>query len=135
MWASPARLFPGPQLFVRYSDYGYPDSDHLYSYFDYPYPLYPGHKRNYYRMFSHETLYRSGTRSTALPGVLGVLTRGTVSQGHSLGLAAAVRQLLAAGGWRALWRGLGARTLSLAGTMTVVPVVIGGLSGLVLAAP
>jgi hypothetical protein len=97
--------------------------------------LYPGHKRNYYRMPSHETLYRSGTRSTALPGVLGALTRGTVSQGHSLGLAAAVRQLLAAGGWRALWRGLGARTLSLAGTMTVVPVVIGGLSGMVLPVP
>ena len=56
-------------------------------------------------------------------------------QGHSLGLAAAVRQLLAAGGWRALWRGLGARTLSLAGTMTVVPVVIGGLGGLVLPVP
>jgi hypothetical protein len=56
-------------------------------------------------------------------------------QGHSLGLAAAVRQLLAAAGWRALWRGLGARTLSLAGTMTVVPVVIGGLGGLVLPVP
>jgi hypothetical protein len=54
-----------------------------------------------------------------------------VPQGHSLGLADAVRQLLAAGGWR----GLGARTLSLAGTMTVVPVVIGGLSGMVLPVP
>jgi hypothetical protein len=51
-------------------------------------------------------------------------------QGHGVSLREAVRSLLAAGGWTQLWRGLGARTLSLAGTMTVVPVVAEVLSGL-----
>ena len=36
----------------------------------------------------------------------------------------AVQQLLQAGGYKELWRGLGARTMSLAGTFTVVPIVM-----------
>ena len=33
-------------------------------------------------------------------------------------------ELLSIGGWKELWRGLIPRTVSLAGTMTVVPLVL-----------
>ena len=49
-------------------------------------------------------------------------------QGHNLPLRIAYSNIIAEGGWRELWRGLGARTLSLAGTMTVVPIVISALA-------
>lgn len=49
---------------------------------------------------------------------------GAYQQGHGVSFRGAVSDLLAAGGWRELWRGLPARTLSLCGTMTVVPIVM-----------
>ncbi len=45
-------------------------------------------------------------------------------QGTGLSLRSAVTELYRIGGFREFWRGLGARTLSLAGTMTVVPFVL-----------
>ena len=47
-------------------------------------------------------------------------------QGHGVSLKQAYSDLLKAGGgsWKELWRGLGPRTASLAGTMTVVPMVL-----------
>ena len=45
-------------------------------------------------------------------------------QGHGVSFVTAVQQLLQAGGYKELWRGLGARTMSLAGTFTVVPIVM-----------
>ena len=49
-------------------------------------------------------------------------------QGHGLGVHKAIQELLAVGGPRELWRGLVARTLSLAGTLTVVPIVLDALA-------
>ena len=45
-------------------------------------------------------------------------------QGHGVDFRTAIQQLLDAGGYKELWRGLGARTVSLAGTFTVVPIVM-----------
>jgi len=49
-------------------------------------------------------------------------------QGHGVSLQKACFDMYSQGGWRAFWRGLVARTVSIAGTMTVVPLVIGGLA-------
>jgi len=49
-------------------------------------------------------------------------------QGHGVGLQKACFEMYRQGGWRAFWRGLVARTVSIAGTMIVVPLVIGGLA-------
>ena len=46
-------------------------------------------------------------------------------QGHGVDFRTALQQLLdGPGGMKELWRGLGARTFSLAGTFTVVPIVM-----------
>ena len=49
-------------------------------------------------------------------------------QGHGKDLRTAVGDLYRIGGVREFWRGLGARTVSLAGTMTVVPLVLRALA-------
>ena len=46
-------------------------------------------------------------------------------QGQGVGLRQAVKDLTKVDGWRGLWRGLLPRTVSLAGSMTVIPIVIG----------
>lgn len=51
-------------------------------------------------------------------------------QGHSVSFRKAVRDILAIDGWKGFWRGLGARTVSLAGTFTVVPIMLHILSPL-----
>jgi len=48
-------------------------------------------------------------------------------QGHGVGLQKACCEIYRQGGWRAFWRGLVARTCSIAGTMTVVPLVMNWL--------
>lgn len=50
-------------------------------------------------------------------------------QGHGVKLRQAVTDIYQQGGLRAFWRGLIARTLSIAGTMAVVPMVIDALGG------
>jgi hypothetical protein len=49
-------------------------------------------------------------------------------QGHSVSPTAAFREITALDGWTGLWRGLAARTVSLAGTFTVVPILLYYLS-------
>mmetsp|Transcript_135754 Transcript_135754/g.234659 ORF Transcript_135754/g.234659 Transcript_135754/m.234659 type:complete len:128 (-) Transcript_135754:102-485(-) len=50
-------------------------------------------------------------------------------QGRGVGLQRACSEIYREGGFKAFWRGLLARTLSIAGTMTVVPVVVDALGG------
>jgi hypothetical protein len=45
-------------------------------------------------------------------------------QGHGVSAAVAVRDISQRYGWRGFFRGLGARTFSLAGTFTIVPLVL-----------
>lgn len=49
-------------------------------------------------------------------------------QAHSIGLVAAIRGITARDGHIGLWRGLLARTVALAGTFTVVPIIVNILS-------
>ena len=49
-------------------------------------------------------------------------------QGHGVGLKTAIQDLYQIGGFSEFWRGLVARTVSLAGTMTVVPFVMRALT-------
>lgn len=49
-------------------------------------------------------------------------------QGHGVGIKTAVQELYSVGGFFEFWRGLAARTVSLAGTMTVVPFVMHALA-------
>ena len=48
-------------------------------------------------------------------------------QGHQASASEAVQDILRRYGWRGFFRGLGARTFSLAGTFSVVPLVLEGL--------
>ena len=48
-------------------------------------------------------------------------------QGHATSFTQAVQDIRSRYGWRGFFRGLGARTLSLAGTFTVVPLALEGL--------
>eukprot|EP00427_Karlodinium_veneficum_P038723 CAMPEP_0169300402 /NCGR_PEP_ID=MMETSP1016-20121227/67609_1 /TAXON_ID=342587 /ORGANISM="Karlodinium micrum, Strain CCMP2283" /LENGTH=290 /DNA_ID=CAMNT_0009392767 /DNA_START=52 /DNA_END=925 /DNA_ORIENTATION=- len=50
-------------------------------------------------------------------------------QGHGVSLRRACSDIYGQGGLRAFWRGLFARTCSIAGTMIVVPIVIDALGG------
>lgn len=99
---------------------------------------------------STSTLISSSTRTKypkcsmvgaeVMPGVATAAIAGPIShvpsvlaayqQGHGVSLAQAYKELLAFGGKKELWRGLTARTVSLAGTFTVVPFVISQLTKL-----
>lgn len=78
----------------------------------------------WYQQFYHDLQYGFLTSLIATPISHPASVIASYQQGHDLPLQQSIRHIATRYGWKGFFNGLLARTLSLTGTFTVVPIVL-----------